>query len=572
MPTTYTSLIGLAKPQTGELAGTWGDVVNDYLTTYVDAAVAGSQVISGSQTSVDLTVANGTALVQVAGTSSGSAQYRIIRCTGNPAGTLTITAPADSRAYVVINATSTNQSVVVRGSGPTTGVTIPSLTRALVAWNGTDYALVASNRITDLTGTLATTNGGTGLTSFTANGAVYATSTSALTTGTLPVSSGGTGAATLTANNVLLGNGTSALQVVSPSTSGNLLLANGTTWGSNTVAGLGINKLINGRMNITQRDTTFASPASNAYTLDRWQISYSTSATVTVLQDTDVPSNNEFYNSLRISVTAADTSIAAGDYTIIRQLVEGYNIRDLIGRTFTLSFWVRSTKTGTHCVSFSNINDRAYVLEYTVNASNTWEYKTLTVSGGLITAGNWSWINGIGLRVAWALACGTTFQTTAGAWQTGVFLATSNQVNCLDSTSNTFAITGAQLELGAVATPFEHRQFGQEVALCQRYYSKSYSLTVNPATITAAGQYREIGVNNSVAYNVAFPVEMRAAPTATVYSPATGATGVVRDVAAAADIAVTGSDISTRGMNFYQTSAVSNNGYVLAHWVVSSEL
>jgi hypothetical protein len=263
MPTTYTSLIGLAKPQTGELAGTWGDVVNDYLTTYVDAAVAGSQVISGSQTSVDLTVANGTALVQVAGTSSGSAQYRIIRCTGNPAGTLTITAPADSRAYVVVNATSTNQSVVVRGSGPTTGVTIAALTRALIAWNGSDYALVASNRITDLTGTLSTgnggtgltsftsgtavyatstsalttgtlptTGGGTGLTSFTSGGAVYATSTSALTTGTLPVASGGTGAASLTANNVILGNGTSAVQVVAPSTTGNVLTSNGTTWTS----------------------------------------------------------------------------------------------------------------------------------------------------------------------------------------------------------------------------------------------------------------------------------------------------------------------------------------------------
>ena len=271
MPTTYTSLIGLAKPQTGELAGTWGDVVNDYLTTYVDSAVAGSQVISGSQTSVDLTVANGTALVQVAGTSSGSAQYRIIRCTGNPAGTLTITAPADSRAYVVVNATSTNQSVVVRGSGPTTGATIAALTRALIAWNGSDYALVASNRITDLTGTLTTgnggtgltsftsggavyatstsalttgtlptTGGGTGLTSFTSGGAVYATSTSALTTGTLPVASGGTGATSLTANNVILGNGTSAVQVVAPSTTGNVLTSNGTTWTSAAPASPGI--------------------------------------------------------------------------------------------------------------------------------------------------------------------------------------------------------------------------------------------------------------------------------------------------------------------------------------------
>jgi len=260
MPTTYTDLIGLAKPATGELAGTWGDVVNAYLTTYVDAAVAGSQVISGNQTAVTLQTANGTALVQAAGTSTGSAQYQIIRCTGNPVGTLTITAPADSRAYVVLNATSTNQAVVVRGAGspPTTGVTINAQTRALVAWSGSDYVLVASNQIADLTGTLATNKGGTGLTSFTSGGAVYASSTSALTTGTLPVASGGTGAATLTANNVLLGNGTSALQVVAPSTTGNVLTSNGTTWQSSAPPA---NAYVGGRGQIFSSSGTFTVPA-----------------------------------------------------------------------------------------------------------------------------------------------------------------------------------------------------------------------------------------------------------------------------------------------------------------------
>lgn len=271
MAVNYTSLLGLAKPVTGTEAGTWGDVVNDYLTNYLEAAVAGAQTISGTQTAVTLTVTTATALVQAAATSAGSSQYQIINCTGSPASTLVITAPASSKVYLVINATSTNQSVTVRGAGPTTGVTIPALTRSLVAWNGADYILIASNRITDLTGTLTTGNGGTGLTSFTSGGAVYATSTSALTTGTLPVSSGGTGATTLTgvvkasgtsaftasnvslssevtgtlpvanggtgattltANNVLLGNGTSAPLTVAPGTDGNILTSNGTTWQS----------------------------------------------------------------------------------------------------------------------------------------------------------------------------------------------------------------------------------------------------------------------------------------------------------------------------------------------------
>jgi hypothetical protein len=237
MAVTYTSLLGLAKPTTGTEAGTWGDVVNDYLTTYLDAAVAGAQTISGSQTAVTLTVANGTALVQAAATSAGSAQYHIINCTGSPAATLVITAPSASRVYLVINATSTNQIVTVKGAA-TTGVNIPALTRSLIAWNGSDYILIASNRITDLTGTLTTGNGGTGLTTFTAaNNAIYSTSSSALTAGTLPVAAGGTGATTLTG--VVKASGVSAFTAGSVSLStevtGTLPIANGGT-GSTTAA------------------------------------------------------------------------------------------------------------------------------------------------------------------------------------------------------------------------------------------------------------------------------------------------------------------------------------------------
>ena len=202
MPTSYTSLLGLALPVTGELSGTWGDTVNDYITRYVDASVAGTQAISGSQTAVTLTVTNGTTLTQVGSGSSGSAQYAVINCTGNPAGLLTITAPASSRQYLIINATSTSQSVKIVGAGPTTGVTLVTGESAIVAWNGSDYVKVASSTADGVTtfsagttgftpstatsgavtlaGTLATTNGGTGLTSFTANRVFYSSSTSAI--------------------------------------------------------------------------------------------------------------------------------------------------------------------------------------------------------------------------------------------------------------------------------------------------------------------------------------------------------------------------------------------------------
>lgn len=146
MTTAYTSLLGLALPVTGELSGTWGDVVNNYLTGYVDASVAGAQTISGNQTAVTLSTTNGSALVQAGGAGvTGSAQYQIINCTGNPAGLLTITAPATSKTYIVINGTSTSQSVKIVGAGPTTGVTIPSGQRALVAWNGSDFVQVGAS-------------------------------------------------------------------------------------------------------------------------------------------------------------------------------------------------------------------------------------------------------------------------------------------------------------------------------------------------------------------------------------------------------------------------------------------
>ena len=146
MTINYTTNLGLAEPVTGTESGTWGDDVNKGLTDYLDAAIAGAQTISGSQTAVTLSITNGSSagnnLAQAGTGTTGSAQYQIINCTGNPASTLTITAPASSKTYIIINATSTSQSVKIVGSGPTTGVTIPSGQKALVAWSGLDFVQV----------------------------------------------------------------------------------------------------------------------------------------------------------------------------------------------------------------------------------------------------------------------------------------------------------------------------------------------------------------------------------------------------------------------------------------------
>jgi len=154
MTTAYSTNLELALPVQGELSGTWGDTVNNGITQYLDTAIAGSQIISGSQTAVTLTNTNGdntaTNIAQVGSGASGTAQYQIIRCTGNPASLLTITisdtlTAGYSKTFIIINATSTSQSVKIVGSGPTTGITVASGDKALVAWNGSDFVRVGAS-------------------------------------------------------------------------------------------------------------------------------------------------------------------------------------------------------------------------------------------------------------------------------------------------------------------------------------------------------------------------------------------------------------------------------------------
>lgn len=269
------------------------------------------------------------------------------------------------------------------------------------------------------------------------------------------------------------------------------------------------NKIHNGAMDVAQRGTSFVSPANGAYTLDRWSFNFIASSAATIAQAVDAPANSGLRNSLRATITTADASIAAGDLAILNQAIEGYDITDLVGTSFNLNFLVRSSKTGVHCVSLrSGGGDRSFVGEFTVNAANTWEKKTIAVPGGLTTAGTWDHGSGVGLNVAFALAAGTTHRTTPGAWQTGNLFATANQVNVLDTVGNIFAITGVQLELGLKDTRLEHRPYAAELALCQRY--------CYVAPIGDAYQRGWAGSANAAVANidVYFPVTMRVAPPA----------------------------------------------------------
>ena len=239
MTVNYTTLLGLAKPVSGTESGTWGDTVNTNLTDYLDSAVAGAQIISGSLTAVTLSKTTGASLSQAGTGSTGSSQYQIIRCTGNPASLLTITAPAADKTYIVINATSTSQSVKIVGAGPTTGITILSGKTSLVAWNGSDFVEVSPNTIS----------------------------------GTLPVANGGTGATTLTG--VLKGNGTSAFTAASSGTdysAGTSALATGilkstTSTGALTIAVAGDFPTLNQSTTGTASNLTAATTLPSGMTL-----------------------------------------------------------------------------------------------------------------------------------------------------------------------------------------------------------------------------------------------------------------------------------------------------------------
>ena len=335
------------------------------------------------------------------------------------------------------------------------------------------------------------------------------------------------------------------------------------------------NLIINGDFEIAQRGTSFTSVTTATYNLDRWQYNKSGSMVHDVSQDTDTPTVAEagryIPNSMLINCTTADASIDVSDFTTIRQKIEGYNFQQIAQKVFTVSFWVKATKTGVYCLSFNNSGlDRSYVSEYTIDATDTWEFKTITVIASP-SAGTWNYENGTGIQLDWSLAAGTNFHTTADAWQAGNFLATSNQVNACDAVNNEFRLAGVQVEAGSVATEFEQRSISKELILCQRYYEKSYDFGVNPGTATGNGSSaytNQSGQGNL--HTTSFSIKKRATPSIVSYSTNTGAASKIY-VSAGSDVA---SSVSSVGFGAFHNRPATST--VLAElfyqWTADAEL
>ncbi len=293
------------------------------------------------------------------------------------------------------------------------------------------------------------------------------------------------------------------------------------------------NVIINGDFNIWQRGASFVSALNTIYTADRWRYGKAGAMVQDIIRSTDVPtvaqSGRLFNYSLLADVTTDDNSISAGDIVILEQRVEGYYWLPLAQKEVTLSFWVKSTKTGTFCAALQNnpsATDKSCVKEYTINASDTWEYKTLTYPASP-AAGNWNYTNSVGVAVIFTIAAGSNYQTTADIYQNGFYVATVNQVNGCDSVANNFRLCGVQLEAGPVATPFEHRSFQHELMLCQRYFEKSYEYSIVPGSASANDGIAAFSNQNSQANkcSIYFKSIKRAIPSITLYSPNSGAVG-----------------------------------------------
>jgi hypothetical protein len=336
------------------------------------------------------------------------------------------------------------------------------------------------------------------------------------------------------------------------------------------------NRIINGGMVVDQRGSA-SSPvtatSSDKYSVDRFA-SYigSGSGVFTAQQSSVAPAG--FINSMKTTVTTTDSSLASTDnYQLFIQYIEGLNVSDLGwgasgAATITISFWARSSVTGTYPVSVRNSGaSRSYVTTFTINAVDTWEYKTMTILGD--TSGTWLTTNGVGVNLNVASVAGSDKQAPSlNTWFSGNYTSHSSCTNWMATNAATFYITGVQLEKGSTATSFDYRPYGTELALCQRYYEKSYDSLITPGTGSNFSGSMGFG-SRQVRPQGFFSVVKRNNPSMTAYAPNTGESGKCYKAGSAVLISFAEAGTSGFTLQGFNDSADSD---VRCHWTATSEL
>lgn len=351
---------------------------------------------------------------------------------------------------------------------------------------------------------------------------------------------------------------------------------------------VGKNRIINGAMEIDQRNVGAAvtiNTAAVTYSLDRWRgFGVTSDGVFSIQQVVDAPSG--LYSSLKATVTTADASLGATDSYFITQNVEGYNVADFglgtaSAKTFTLSFWVKSSLTGTFGGSFRNSDvTRSYPFTYSISSANTWEYKTVTVAGD--TTGTWEKTNQTGINVNFSLGAGSSRAGTAGAWNSNNNSGATGQTQVISTLNATLFVTGVQLEIGSGATSFSRAgaTIQGELAACQRYYEKSYNLltAVGTATLTGVVGNDVSSSANAVEYMIfrtRYEVRKRATPTITTYDSAGNSGKATRFSIVAGPTDNTTSNVDAIGEGsfrvFIGTGLANNAGFVI-HYTASAEL
>lgn len=348
------------------------------------------------------------------------------------------------------------------------------------------------------------------------------------------------------------------------------------------------NLMINGNFDIWQRGTSLTTAPDQTILADRWKYQKSGTHQVTYSQDASIIPNNRSSYSLSLQTTTANASPTSTDYSMLFYRMEGFDWAQVAGREFTLGFWVYDTKVGLHNFWISNVaGDKGCCATYTVNSTNTWEWKTIQFPAAPLT-GTWNYTNGQGAQMAFTLLAGTTYQVgTPGVWQNTQPFGVAGMVNSVDSTSNVFKIAQVMFVVGSVqldSTDFVRNapSIADELYLCQRYYEKSYPQSVYASTSTFAGGqivsiYGTVIPSGAQYATTVFRAVKRTTPTVTMYST-TGVANKLTDIGSPTAQAVNSAlpqfngDSSVAASNGSAGTIPASTSAYQYHWVADAEL